>query len=107
MGAPFAYRRTKVIDMWKVISGPKNQVERLQCWDLILADSELARTMGKGDQTKGKAMLEVMKAMRAMDKNGDGVIYEEEFQRLYLAYNLVAAEDAVAGNLEPSYILTL
>ena len=93
--------------MWKVIGGPKGLVERLQCWDLILADSELARIMGKGDQPKGKAMLEAMKAMRALDKSGTGVIYDEEFQRLYLPSNLLAAEEAANTGLDTSYLEAL
>ena len=99
-------RRTKVIDMWKVV-GTIGQVERLACWDFILADAELASIMGKGSEAKGKAMLESMKAMRALDKSGDGIIYTQEFQRLYLPSVLLAAEDAVRSGLDSTYLLNM
>ena len=92
--------------MWKVV-GTKGQVERLACWDFILADAELASIMGKGNEAKGKAMLEMMKAVRALDTSGDGAIYDEEFQRLYLPSVLLAAEDAVNAGLNTSYLLDL
>ena len=99
-------RRTKVIDMWKVV-GTKGQVERLACWDFILADAELASIMGKGNEAKGKAMLEMMKAVRACDADGDGNIDGVEFQRLYLPSVLVAAEEAANAGLTPDYLLAM
>ena len=92
--------------MWKVV-GYKDEVERTACWDFILADSELARIMGKGDQAKGKAMLEAMKAVRALDKSGDGIIHNEEFQRLYLTSNILAAEKAVNEGMLNEYLEAL
>ena len=47
-------RPTKVKGMWAEI-GKSGQVERLACWDFILADPELAKLIGKGDAVKGKA----------------------------------------------------
>ena len=65
--------------MWEDLGGPEGKIERLACWDFILADGELAQIMGKGDPAKGKAMLQVMKAEHALDKNGDGVIQMMSF----------------------------
>ena len=39
--------------MWAEV-GKSGQVERLACWDFILADAELASIMGKGNEAKGK-----------------------------------------------------
>jgi len=96
--------RTKVIDMWKAIGGPAGQVERLACWDLILADDELATLMGNGDKGKGKAMLEIMKAVRSLDMTGTGIIYEKKFQRLYLPSAILAAKEAIENGLSPAYL---
>ena len=93
----FCCSRVKVIKMWKVI-GKKGQVERLACWDFILADDELASIMGKGDKSIGKSMLESMKSVRALDVNRDDMIVETEFQRLYLSSALTAAMAAVTSN---------
>ena len=95
--------------MWQVVNGGSNkgEIERLACWDLILADEELASIMGKGDQAKGKKMLECLKAIRALDWTGDGTIDFTKFQRLYLPWNITAAEDAVTNGLEPEYLLAL
>ena len=93
-----------MLNMWEDLGGPEGKIERLACWDFILADGELAQIMGKGDPAKGKAMLQVMKAEHALDKNGDGVIQNDEFQRLYLPSNILAAEEAVrsgASRAEP------
>ena len=92
--------------MWKVIGG-SGEVERIACWDFILADDELATLMGDGNQTKGKSMLEVMKAVRALDADGSGSIDEEEFQRLYLPSVITDAEEAAHAGLAPSYLLPL
>ena len=86
---------------------PRGEVERLACWDLILADEELASIMGKGDGAMGRKMLECMKAVRALDASGDGLIDALEFQRLYLPSNLLAAENAVYAGYEPSFLLAL
>ena len=85
----------------------ESEIERIACWDLILADEELADIMGKGDQTRGKAMLEVMKAIRALDWTGSGTIDFTKIQRLYLPWNITAAEDAVGNGIEPEYLLVL
>ena len=98
--------RTKVLDMWKEI-GADGEVERTKCWDFVLGDGELASLVASGNQPKGKAMLEVMKAVRALDASGDGLIDALEFQRLYLPSNLLAAENAVYAGYEPSFLLAL
>ena len=92
--------------MWNKI-GSEGEVERGHCWDLILADLELANLIGRNNQAKGKAMLESMKAVRALDKDGTGTINLEKFQRLYLPSNLLAAEWAVQCGLDPSYLQNL
>ena len=89
--------------MWKVI-GRTGEVERMACWKFILKDKELPKIIGRGNQMKGKAMLESMKAVRALDKSGDGMIYTQEFRRLYLPFNLLAAEEAVCSGLDPIYL---
>ena len=81
--------------MWAEI-GASGQVERLACWDFILADQQLASLMGKGDAEKGKAMLEVMKSVRALDVDGDGQITELEFLRM-LDPTILAMSEAAAS----------
>ena len=92
--------------MWKVIGG-SGEVERIACWDFILADDELATLMGDGSHAKGRRMLELMKSVRAIDESGDGMIDALEFQRLYLPSVLRAAENGVLGSLDPAYLLAL
>ena len=89
--------------MWKEI-GADGEVERTKCWDLVLGDGELATLLGNGNQAKGKAMLQVMKAVRGLDASGDGMIDTLEFQRLYLPSNILSAEEAFHANLEPNYL---
>ena len=92
--------------MWKTI-GANGEVERLACWDLVLADPELATLIADGNQPKGRVMLQVLKAIRALDSSGDGNIHNKEFRRLYLPQNLLAAEAAVSAGLEPEYLSAL
>jgi hypothetical protein len=56
------------------------------------SDPEIGYTLGRGDVAKGTAMLAAMKAARALDANGDGVIDAAEFQRLCSVVVIVAAE---------------
>ena len=102
----YLIRRIKVLGMWEAM-GSKHEIERLACWDFILADNELATLMGNGDTAKGKKMLEMMKAIRALDASGDGFIDAEEFQRLYLPQVITAALEAVDSGLDPEYMLAL
>ena len=88
------YRRVKVLDMWAEI-GANGEVERLACWDFILADEEFAGIMGKGDHEEGRNILERMKANVALDRSGNLKINEAEFQRLYLPAVILAAKDAI------------
>ena len=67
--------------------------------------------LGKGSKTTGKAMLQVMEALRvmtaarALEANVDDTfVYAEEFQRLYLASNILAAKEAVQHGIRPSYL---
>jgi len=85
--------------MWAEI-GANGEVERLACWDFILADEELASIMGKGDHEEGKKMLERMKAKVALDRSGNLKINEAEFQRLYLPAVILAAKDALNKGFE-------
>lgn len=58
---------------------PKNAagtVERLACWAMLQADPELATLVGLGDATQGAHVLAAMKAARALDVAGDGMIGE-------------------------------
>ena len=83
--------RAKVSKIWREI-GQVRKVNRLACWDILLADKELATLVGKGNEAKGKAMLEAMKSAKALDVSGDGSISQEEFNRLYDQAVLAAAE---------------
>ena len=95
-----------MLDMWKEL-GSSGQVERSECWDFILADEELASIMGRGDAERGKAMLYAMKAVRALDANGDGMVDGFEFQRLYLPSNVLAAGEATRCGLDSSFLYSL
>ena len=77
--------------MWTEIS-LDGSADRLACWEKLLADDELATLIGKSDAGKGKAMLASMKAVKALDINGDGQIVVDEFNRLYDSSVLAAAE---------------
>ena len=91
--------------MWAQIGG-SGAVERLACWDILLADEELAVSMGKGDAAKGKAMLESMKAVRALDVDRDGQITEEEFKRM-LDPAILALSEAEASAAASNPIVEL
>ena len=71
----------KVHKMWA--SGSKDAdgiMERLACWDYILNDEELKELVGDGDSTRGRATLQAMKAVKALDQiNSDGRITEGTF----------------------------
>ena len=69
---------------WATLKKDKNgRVERLALWDIILADDEVAHLMGSENSANGKARLEAMKEVRALDISGDGQIAAAEFSRLY------------------------
>jgi hypothetical protein len=63
-----------------------------------MADGEIAHILGRGDVFFGKAMLESMKAARALDVGGDGRIDGAEFFRLCNPEVIAAAEAAVAAD---------
>ena len=45
----------KVAALWKTMPlNKKQEVERLQCWDIILKDEELATLIGKSEKALGK-----------------------------------------------------
>ncbi len=87
----------KVHNLWGSIKEKEDgEVERLKCWEIILADEALIELIGKGDSAKGKARLLAMKAVRALDQiREDGRICEEEFYRLYDGDVLASAEQFV------------
>ena len=61
--------KDKVVSMWAgIIKDDDGQVERIACWDIILADQELASIVGNGDVARGSAMLQSMKDARALDQ---------------------------------------
>ena len=62
----------KVQSMWAAIrKDEKKRVERLRCWDFIMADPEMAGLIGDGDDTKGRGVLLKMKEARALDIDGE------------------------------------
>jgi hypothetical protein len=64
---------------------PKNEqgtIEWRACWDILLADPDLARFVGGGDVAKGKRVLAAMQDARALDVEGDGMIGEAGMHRL-------------------------
>ena len=87
----------KVHNLWGSIKEKEDgEVERLKCWEIILADEALIELIGKGDSAKGKARLLAMKAVRALDQvREDGRICEEEFCRLYDGGVLASADQFV------------
>ena len=92
--------------MWKII-GSEGEIEMTKCWDFMLGDVDLATILGNGNHDKGKKMLEIMRAVRALDPNGDGQIDALEFQRMYLPSVILAAESAVYAGFYPDYLLPL
>ena len=87
--------RFKIEGLWRALGGATGGIERLGCWDILLADDELAMLVGKGELRRGKAVLEAMKAAKALDVSGDGSITQEEFKRLYDPAVLAAADAKV------------
>ena len=60
-----------------VRDGPRVLPDWKSCWDIILADQELASIVGNGDALRGTAVLESMKDERALDQiKQDGRISE-------------------------------
>ena len=84
-------RRLKVELLWSQI-GSSGRIERLECWNSLLADDELAFLIGKSDVAKGKAILSTMKEVKALDINLDGWIVKSEFNRLFDPQVIAAAE---------------
>ena len=84
-------RRAYVEQLWVDMGGPE-KIERLACWDLLLSDDELACLLCRDDMMKGKAILAVMKSVRALDIDGDGHIVKSEFNRLFDPSVIAAAE---------------
>ena len=91
--------KAKVHALWAEISKDADtQVERIACWNIILADKELAEIVGNGDAAKGTAVLEAMKKVKALDQiKQDGRISEQEFYRLYDPTVLKVSSSAKKG----------
>jgi hypothetical protein len=97
--------KPKVIAMWAAMTkdASDGQVERLACWDQILADKELCSIVGSSDVEKGTAILQAMKDVKALDQiKQDGRISQEEFYRLYDPDVLAAG--LLRSNLKPKVI---
>lgn len=89
--------QAKVNTLWaSVPKDSNNEVERLACWDLLLADAELAALVAKGNAEQGKKMLQAMKDVKALDISGDGKINESEFNRLFNPVVIAASSNRVA-----------
>ena len=87
----------KVNQLWNDMpKDKKSAVNRLKCWDILLADAQLASLIGQSDPAKGVAILRAMKDVRALDTSGDGKITKEEFKRLNDPEVLAAAQTRVA-----------
>ena len=88
-------RRAKVEQLWAETQ-TSGQIDRLACWDIILADDELASLLsavvGSPGMDKGKRMLAALKDMIGLDVNSDGQIVKSEFDRLCDGSILAAAE---------------
>ena len=91
--------KAKVNSMWKnAAKDDDDQIERIACWDYILADDELAGLIGTSDIEKGREILQAMKYAKALDQiESDGRVSEAEFHRLYNPD--VLAQAAAAQNL--------
>ncbi len=86
----------KVEELWFIIEkeekdGEKS-VERIKCWNILLADDDLARLIGNGNLQKGKGILNAMKEVKALDTSSDGQINEGEFKRLCASSVISAAK---------------
>jgi len=96
--------------LWASSAMPKDstgKIDRLKCWNVLMADDELSYIMGRCDVGKGEAILSAMKAARALDLSGDGIITQHEFKRLYNPTVIVSAEikvraDAIWAAVEES-----
>ena len=92
--------KKKVDAMW--VAAPKQkdgQMERLECWEMILADEELARLVGRSEAEEGRALLLAMKEVRALDAiKTDGRVSAAEFVRIYQSDVLVAADRKVKAD---------
>jgi hypothetical protein len=91
--------KPKVHAMWAAMTkdAADGQIERLACWDQILADKELATIVGTTNAKKGTAMLRAMKEVKALDQiKQDGRISQEEFYRLYDPEVLAAAVEKIS-----------
>ena len=100
--------RGKVETMWRAM--PKNslgEVERLECWAVILADTELPGLLYE-EPAQGRAMLQAMKDAKALDVSGNGQIDESEFMRLFnpdvvkASSSKAEADSFIIGDAEPS-----
>ena len=70
--------RAKVNSMWGAVSkDDKGQVGRIQCWEFIMADPDIAGLIGNGDAALGIKVLEQMKStlsgVHSLDLNGSYV----------------------------------
>jgi chemotaxis response regulator CheB len=72
--------------------GAEIGMDRLACWDMVIGSDQLAYVMGRGDTAEGKAMLENMREVKALDVSGDGAITLEEYQRIHDISVIAAAE---------------
>ena len=91
--------KAKVNSMWKnAAKDDDEKMERMACWDYILADDELAELIGTSDIEKGREILQAMKYAKALDQiESDGRVSEAEFHRLHNPD--VLAQAAAAQNL--------
>jgi len=90
-----AEARVRCDAVWTAAEGrldANGDMDRQECWDMIFSDAELGFILGRGDVSKGGAILRAMEAVRALDVNDDGAISEAEFGRLCAPQVIVAAE---------------
>jgi len=82
--------------MWEAVATDAAfNIERLKCWDMILADAEMGYILGQGFTARGISMMLKMKETKALNISGTGRIDASEFQRLYNLTVIAAAEAAV------------
>ena len=97
------HRREYAGSLWNKLADPETgTVERLACWDTLLADGELAELVGESDAARGRKILKAMKSQKALDVSGDGKITSSEFHRLCDPRVLVAAEASLGPPRDPS-----